>query len=90
MFNSILLQIDFLLAIDGFIYQFRDFIPNIIYQWLTSEDKITVLVYNKLSAWQKLQLSVLERDHDLLVSAQEFLSITEVNAKSYGTLIIIT
>lgn len=73
-----LLQIDFILAIDGFTRQFQDFLPGIIHQWLTAKSEITVLVYNKLSAWQKLQVSALERDHDLRISAQEFASATEV------------
>ena len=82
------IQIDFILAVDGFTHQLKDFLPSIIRRWLTAKREITVLVYNKLSAWQKLQVSALERDHDLRISAREFTSLTEVCTLHIISLII--
>lgn len=76
------LQITFLLAIDGFRRQFDNYIPRIICDWLTTSDKITVLVYHELSVWQKLQLFLLAKKnapYDLKMSAEEFETIAEVS-----------
>lgn len=74
----LVLQIDFLLSIDGFTYQFEDFLPNFLYKWLTAKNEIIVLVFNKLSPWQKLQISALQRDHDLRMRAEDFSPASEV------------
>lgn len=84
------LQIQFLVAVDGFVSIYNNHLPTVLEEWLSVRNPLRILVHH-YSSWQIFLLRIGKgiKDVDMAIPASKFKSIHEVNIATHININII-